>query len=68
MVEKSALVLILTTGEVPKEFIDLIFPQTIPVINEFSNVFLKILQTSYSMRDFQHAIDLVMGASLSNLS
>ena len=67
-VEKGAPSVILTTKKITKESNIAIPPEVTPVIAEFADVFLEDLPYKLlPMRDIQHAIDLVPGASLPNL-
>jgi len=65
---KGKPIIILTAQEVPKKSVSLIPCEVAPVINEFTDVFPEHLPHQLPpMRDIQHAIDLVPGASLPNL-
>jgi len=67
-VEKKAPFLILTTKEITKESNAAIPLEVTLVIVEFADVFPEDLPDKLPpMRDIQHAIDLVPGATLSNL-
>ena len=67
--EKGVPFVILATKEVTKETNTLIPPEVTPVIMEFTDVFPEDLLDKLSLTcDIQHAIDLVSGASLLNLS
>jgi len=60
--------MILTAREVVKMLNSTIPPEVTPAIEEFSDVFFEDFPSRLpSMRDIQHAIDLVPGSSLPNL-
>ena len=67
-VEKGAPFVILATKEITKESNTAIPSEVTPLIAEFADVFPEDLPDKLPpMRDIQHAIDLVPGASLPNL-
>ena len=64
----GAQVIILLAREVAKESHETILPEVAPVITKFADVFPDDLPVELPpMRDIQHAIDLVPGATLPNL-
>lgn len=61
-------VMILTIRDVPKGPTGPTLPEILQIIKEFFDVFFEDLLDELSpMRDIQHSIDLVLGASLPNL-
>jgi len=58
----------LVTREVAKESHETILPAVAPIIIDFADVFFKDLPDQLPlMRNIQHAIDLILGATLPNL-
>jgi len=64
----GAQVIVLVAREVAKESHEMILPEVAPIITDFADMFSKDLPDQLPlMRNIQHAIDLVPGATLPNL-
>ena len=64
----GAQVIVLVAREVAKESHETILPEVAPIITKFVDVFPNDLPNQLPpMRNIQHAIDLVPGATLPNL-
>ena len=67
-ITKESTIIFLVAREITNDFQEKIHFATVPIMKEFSYVFPKELSDNLPlMRDIQHDIDLVSGATLSNL-
>ena len=67
-IAKGPTLIVLVAREVTNDFREQIPSATVPILKEFADVFPKELSDNLPpMRDIQHAIDLVLGATLPNL-
>ena len=64
----GAQIIVLVAREVAKESHEMILPEVAPIITKFADVFPNDLPDQLRpMRNTQHAIDLIPGATLPNL-
>ena len=62
---KGSMIVILVAKEVTDDSLEQILPTVVPILKEFTDVFLEELPDSLPpMRDIQHAINFVTGSAL----